>query len=90
MGAPAGVIKAVHDATHREPQELVNLAHPFGVAFGQIVVHGDDVNAFAFERVEIDGQRRNQGLAFASLHFGNDAPVQDHAAHELHVEVALA
>ena len=40
--------------------------------------------------VEIDRQRGDQGLAFAGLHLGDLALVQDHAADQLHVEMALA
>ena len=65
----------------------MNLAHPLGVAAGQVVVGRDDVHALAFERVQIGGQGGDQRLAFAGLHLGNGAAVQDRAAHELHVEV---
>ena len=37
-----------------------------------------------------DGQRRDEGLALAGLHLGDPAEVQRGAAHDLHVEVALA
>ena len=73
-----------------EPEEAVDLAHPFGVALGEIVVDGDDMHAAAGERIEIDRQRRDQRLAFAGLHLGDPAFVQDHAADQLHVEMALA
>ena len=73
-----------------EAEELVDLAHPLGVALGQVVVDGDDVHALAGERVEIDRQRGDQRLALAGLHLGDLALVQHHAADELHVEVALA
>jgi hypothetical protein len=68
----------------------VDLAHPFGVALGEVVVDGDDVDALAGERVEIDRQRRDQRLAFAGAHFGDRAVVQHHAADQLHVEMAHA
>ena len=79
----------MYDTTYRETQKLVYLAHPFGVAFSQIVVHSDDVYTLTFERIEIDRQCCDQGLALASLHFGNDAPMQDHATHELHIKMPL-
>ena len=72
------------------PEELVDLAHPLGVALGEVVVDGDDVDAVAGERVEVDGKRGDQRLAFAGLHLGDLALVQHHAADQLHVEVALA
>ena len=84
------VVEAVHDDADGQAEELVDLAHPFGVALGEIVVDGDDVDAAAGERIEIDRQRRDQRLAFAGLHLGDPAFVQHHAADQLHVEMALA
>ncbi len=72
------------------PEELVDLPHPFGVALGQIVVDGDDVDAAAGKRIEIDRERGDQRLAFAGLHLGNLAFVQHHAADHLDVEMTLA
>ena len=73
-----------------QAEEVVDLPHPVGVAAGQVVVHGDDMDALAGERVQVDGQRGDQGLALAGLHFRDLAVVQDHAADELDVEMALA
>ena len=72
------------------PRKLVDLAHPFGVAAGEVVVDRDDVDALAGERVEIDRQRGDQRLAFAGPHLGDGALVQHHAADQLDVEMALA
>ena len=58
-----------------QPEELVDAAHPFGVALGQIIVDGDDVDALAFERVQVNGQGGDQRFAFAGSHFGDPAPV---------------
>ena len=80
----------MHDDADGEAEEIVDLAHPLGVALGEVVVDGDDVHAAAGERVEIDRQRGDQRLAFAGLHLGDLAFVQDHAADQLHVEMALA
>src|SRR5262249_39231417 len=41
------------------------------------------------ERIEIDRESRNQGLAFAGLHLGDLAFVQDYAADKLDVEMPL-
>jgi hypothetical protein len=48
------------------------------------------VHSGAGQRVEIAGQRRDQGLAFARLHLGDGAAVQDHPADQLDVVVSLA
>ena len=84
------VVEAVHDDADREAEEFVDLPHPLGVALGEIVVDGDDVDAAAGERVEIDREGGDQGLAFAGLHLGDAALVQHHAADQLDVEMALA
>ena len=57
---------------------------------GQVVVDRDEVDALAGEAVEVDRQRRDEGLALAGLHLGDPAEVQGGAAHQLHVVVALA
>ena len=84
------VAEIMHDDADGEAEELVDPAHPFGVAAGEVVVHRHDMHALAGQRVEIDGERGDQGLAFAGLHLGDLARVQDHAALELDVEVTLA
>ena len=42
------------------------------------------------ERVQVERQRGDQGLALAGLHLGDAAAVQHHAADQLHVVVAHA
>ena len=71
------------------PEPAVEPAHPLGVAGGQVVVDGHHVHAALVQCVEIHGQGGDQGLPLTGLHFGDPAEVQRHAAHELHVEVAL-
>src|SRR6202167_4284785 len=78
------VLEVVYD----DADGAVDLAHPIRVAVGQIVVDGDDVNALAFERVQVSGQGGHQRLAFTGSHFSDLAAVQDDAADQLHVEVA--
>ena len=73
-----------------EPEEAVNLAHPLGVARGEVVVDGDDVDAAARQRVEVRGKRGDERLALARAHLGDLALVEHDAADELHVEVAHA
>ena len=82
------VVEIVDDDADGEAEELVDLAHPLGVALGQIIVDGDDVDAVAGERVEIARQGGDQRLAFTGLHFGDLALVQNDAADQLDVEVA--
>ena len=71
------------DDADGEAEEAVDLAHPLGVALGEIVVDGDDVDAAAGEGVQVAGKRGDEGLAFAGLHLGDFAGVEDDAADKL-------
>ncbi len=78
------------DDADGEAEELVQRTHPVGVAARQVVVDGDHVHALAGQRVQVDRQGRDQGLALTGTHFGDLALVQDHAADQLDVEVTHA
>ncbi len=85
-----GIVEAMDDHTGGHAEEGIDLAHPGGVTAGEVVVDGDDMDASACERIEIDRKRCHQRLAFAGLHLGDVALMQHHAADQLHVEMALA
>ncbi len=78
------------DHADSEAEEAVDLAHPAGVATGKVVVDRHDVDAAPGKTVQVDGQRGRQRLALAGTHLCDLAVVQDHAADQLHVEVAHA
>ena len=78
------------DHPHGEPQEVVDGSHPGGVAPGQVVVHGHEVDALPLQGVEDDGQSCHQRLALASLHLGDVPVVQGHATDQLDVVMAQA
>src|ERR1700732_4386962 len=91
IGAAAFVvIEAMHDDPGRKAEEMINAAHPFGVAAGEIIIDGDDMDALARERVEIGGERRDKRLAFAGAHLGDRSLMQNHPANELNIEMPLA
>ena len=48
------------------------------------------MHALARDSVEVTGERRDEGLAFAGLHLGDGSPVQGNAADDLNIEVAQA
>ena len=76
------------DNANREAEKAVELAHPFGVALGEIIVDCDHVHTATAQCVQVDGKSCDQRFAFAGLHFGDGAAVQDHATYQLHIEVA--
>ena len=88
--APLLVGEVGDDHPDRHAEEAVDLAHPVGVAAGEIIVDGDDVDALALERVQIDRERRDQRLALAGLHLGDLAAVERDSSDQLDVVVALA
>ncbi len=91
IGRAALVLAQIgHDDAGGEPQEAIDLTHPLAVAAGEIVVHGDDVDALAFQRVEIGRQRGDERLALARAHLGDFAAVEHDATDHLHVVMALA
>ncbi len=73
-----------------QAKRRIDLAHPFRVALGQVVVDGDDMHALARQRVQVGGEGGDQGLALTGLHFGDIALMQEDPAHKLHVEGAQA
>ena len=73
---PLVVVESMHDDADAHAEEAVDLSHPLGVAAGEIIVDGDDVHAFAGERVQIDRQGGDERLAFAGAHLGDGALVQ--------------
>jgi hypothetical protein len=66
-------------------QVVEDVSHPLGVTPGQVVIDRDEVGAATGERVEVERQGGDEGLAFAGRHFGDPALVQHDAADELHV-----
>ncbi len=71
-----------------QAQRMIELRHPLGVALGQVVVDGHEMDAFAFQGIEVDRQRRHQGLPLPGFHLGDAPAMEDHAADQLHIEMA--
>ena len=82
------VVEVVDDDADSEAEELVDFAHPLGVALGEVVVDGDDVDSVAGEGIEVAGEGRDEGFALTGAHFSDLALVEDHAADQLDVEMA--
>jgi hypothetical protein len=69
---------------------LVDRPHPLGVALGEVVVHGHELDVHAGERVQVERERGDERLSLAGLHLGDAALVEHHPADQLDVEVAHA
>src|SRR6266511_2439236 len=67
----------VLDVGDRHAEALVDAAVPLGVALGEVVVDGDEVDALALERVQVEREAGDERLAFARLHLGDVALVED-------------
>ena len=83
------IVQAMDDQADRQAQVAVDLAHPFAVAGGQVIVDRDDMNAAASQGIQVDRQGRDQGFAFTSLHFGDSTLMQDNAANQLNPIVVV-
>ena len=84
-----GIVETVDDHPGGQAEETVDLAHPCGVAPGEVVVDGDDMHALAGQRIEVDCKGCDQRLALAGLHLGDVALMQHHATDQLHIEMPL-
>ncbi len=74
------------DPADGQPHRFQQRAHPFGVAPGQVVVDGDDVDVPAREGVPGGGDRTGQRLALAGGHLDDVAGQHPQRAQQLHVE----
>ena len=73
----------VDDQADGKAHETEDLAHPFGVTLGQIVIDRNHMDALSGQGVQIGGQGGHQGLAFTGFHLSDTALVQDDAAYYL-------
>ena len=74
-----GLLREDHTACHTKLR--VDLAHPFAITLGEIVVHRNDMNTSTRERIQIGRKGRDKGFTFAGFHFRDIALVQENAAH---------
>ena len=55
--------------THSQTQKAVELAHPGSIARSQVVVHGNHMNAFSFQGIQVGGQGGHECFTFTGAHF---------------------
>ena len=78
------------DGSNRQSKRAEERERPVAVALHQVVIHGDDVHLHFLQARQVAGERSDDGLTFAGLHFGDLAFAQDDAANDLHIERARA
>ena len=83
-GFPVAGLHIVDNQTHAQTQEPIDLAHPFRVTFGQIIVHGNDMHTLAGQCVQICRKHSHQRFTFTGAHLRNSALMQHNAADNLH------
>ena len=66
----------------------MNLAHPLSITLCQVIIYGNDMNTFPFQRIQICRQCRYQRLTFTGTHLCNTALMQDHTTDQLYTEMA--
>ncbi len=78
---------AVLNEPDAQSHKAIDRSHPFAVALGQIVIHREQVRAFARQRVQINGQRSDEGFPLSGRHLGDHSFMQSDPADQLDVPV---
>lgn len=73
------------DATDGESKPHIERSHPLHVPSCQVVVDGNDMDALAFQSVEVGRKCRNERLSFPGDHFSDIPAVKNHSPDELNV-----
>ncbi len=79
----------VLDVADGHAEAFEHAAVPLRVTLGEVVVDRDEVDALAFQRVQVEREAGNEGLTFTGLHLRHVTLVKDDAAHQLDIEHAL-
>ena len=88
---PAWPVRVVIiDTIHRQAEEVIDLAHPFCVAAGEIVVHRHNMHAPTRQRVQVGSKGGDERFPFTRAHLSNLATVQRDAPDQLHIIMALS
>ncbi len=85
---PLECLHIVLNQADRQPEKLIDAAHPLAVAAREVVVDGNHVHAASRKGVQVHRHGRHQGLALTGDHLGYLTVVQHDTADDLHVERA--
>ena len=78
------IIHAIEHNAHRKSKEFMDLSHPLGITFRQIVVYCNDIDAFSFQRIQICRECGYKRLTFTCLHLGDTALMKYDTSDKLH------
>ena len=67
----------------RQAEETEYLTHPFRVTFCEVVVDGNDMNAFTLKSVQVSRKRFDHGFTFTGTHFSDTALMEDNTTEDL-------
>ena len=71
------------NAIHLQSVKLKECSHPFRVTFGQVIVDRDDVNSFAGQCIQVNGQCGHEGFPLPGSHLGNLSLVENDPTDQL-------
>ena len=84
------VAHSVDYKPHFKTHKAVELAHPFRVTLGKVIVYRYYMHAFSGQSIQIRRKRRHESFTFTCLHFGYTSLMKHYSAEYLNGEVAHA
>ena len=77
---------AIQNNAYRQSHEGIDLSHPLRVTLRQIVIDSNNVNALAFQCIQINRQRSYQSLTFTGLHLRDSSLMKNDTTDQLNPE----
>ena len=68
-------------------KESVNLSHLLSITLSQVIIDSYNVNALAFQRIQVGWKCGYQGLTFTSLHLSDTSLMKNDTTDQLYLEV---
>ena len=87
LTARVGVRLMAVDTIHAQSVEHIKRSHPFGVTFGEVIIHGNHVYTVSGQCVEEYRESSHQCFTFTGCHFRNLTFVQNDTTEELYIVV---
>ena len=65
----------------------MNLSHLLSITLSQVIIDSYNVNALAFQRIQVGWKCGYQGLTFTSLHLSDTSLMKNDTTDQLYLEV---